>query len=262
VNLLIHPQNRPDRDSSAPGLARRTFVIATTPRTGSTLLCHALAQTGRVGTPREYLAPMQIRDFSLRFGTPAARVRALLLRGPLRHIATLPDGDPASVRAYLDAIRQVRSGPTGWFGLKLHPHQSARWLDADPEAVLGPCTWIRLRRADRVGQAISWVRARQTGRFVADAAGWGVARYDRRAIARALDAIDTGERAWDALLEGRPTLQLTYERLTDDLTRAVAATLHHLDEPAPTGSLVVTLRRQADARTQRWRARWAEEAAS
>jgi hypothetical protein len=37
---------------------RRTYMVATIPRTGSTYLCHRLWRTGCMGVPLEYLNPV------------------------------------------------------------------------------------------------------------------------------------------------------------------------------------------------------------
>ena len=69
--MLLDPRNGPAFDLPTPHSPRRTYVIASTPRTGSTLLARALWDTGLVGAPKEYLNPMQIRDLG---GTPGPHV--------------------------------------------------------------------------------------------------------------------------------------------------------------------------------------------
>ena len=255
--MLLQPRNRPEHDLPRPTAAPRTYVIASTPRCGSTLLCHALWSTARVGAPREYLNPAQLRDWTLRLGPgwllkgPAPPTSQALTRGPLPQTA---------LRRYLDAIRARRSGPTGWFGLKVHHHHLVRWLgEADLEAVLGPIHWIHLRREDRIGQALSWVRARQTGRWASHAPGLLPPRYDPHAIRAASDALILAENDWRARWRRagvRPLLTLTYEELCAAPRACVNRVLRALGEPPVQVLPAPSLHPQADARTAEWRARY------
>src|SRR6185369_16001697 len=105
--------------------------------------------------------PMQIRDFSLRFGTVADRLRSASLVGPLVALAG-SRFDGAAMRAHLARVIAVRTAPSGWFGLRVHYHHFERWWP-DVEPMLAPARWIHVARRDRAAQAVSWVRARQTG---------------------------------------------------------------------------------------------------
>lgn len=253
---LVDPRNAEVWDLPTHDVPNRTYVIATTPRCGSTLLCRALWQTGQIGAPKEYLNPTQLRDWAVRIGTPAERTLHLALRGPLLHLVR-PPREPAALGARLDAIRARRSGPSGWFGLKLHHHHRVRWLASiAPEALLGPIRWIHIDREDRLAQAISWVRARQTGRWIAGARGYGWARYDASAIRDAVDALTIADHAWRRFFEERRVLRLRYRDVVDDLPDTVDRVLRWLDEPAAAHAPRPELTPQADARTQAWRARW------
>lgn len=236
----------------------RTYVIATTPRAGSTLLCHALWSTGAVGAPREYLNPAQIRDWTLRLGPTATRLRHLPLIGPASALAALPPGEAALGR-YLSGIRARRSGPTGWFGLKIHHHHYARWFRSlPPEHVLGPARWIWLRRRDRVGQAISWTRALQTARWASHEPGLAPPRYRPRSLRRALDSLALADNSWAAFFSSsdRPVLTVSYEQLIEDPSSVVNRILSFLGEPPVTDLAPPALERQADPRTERWRQRF------
>jgi trehalose 2-sulfotransferase len=257
---LVDVRNGPDFDLPACDREPRTYVIATTPRTGSTLLCRALWDTGRVGAPKEYLNPTQLRDWAARAGDRRLQVAAIPLRGPLVSLLTFAPWTDGALRAHLDRVRSARSGPTGWFGLKLHYHHKVRWFGERPiQALLGPVCWIRLRREDRLGQAISWVRARQTWRWTSDAPRWAPEMYDGGAIRRALDDIDRAERGWDRAIGDQRALSLVYERIVDDLDGAAQAVLAHLGEPASHGTTAPALRRQADAISDLWRERFLRE---
>jgi LPS sulfotransferase NodH len=160
--LLLDPRNGPDWDLPAPDAPPRTYVVASLPRSGSTLLCNLLWDCGAAGAPKEYLNPMQLRDWELRLGAPAARLRNALLVGPaVGALAGRWGWGPARVQAHLARVRARRS-QGGWFGLKLHLHHLRRWAGAAPlEELLGPVRVLRIQRGDRLGQALSWARALQ-----------------------------------------------------------------------------------------------------
>lgn len=210
-----------------------------------------------MGAPKEYLNPTQLRDWRARFAPLPGRLAVVGLRGPLVALTPALGFDEAALRAHLDRVRARRTGPTGWFGLKIHHHHKLRWLGDRPlEALLGPVTWIRVRREDRLGQAISWVRARQTWRWTSDRRPWAPARYDEAAIARALAALTTADAAWDADLAASAPLELTYEALAADLEGAVRRVLAFLGEPPPPAPIRPALAPQADATSAAWRTRF------
>ena len=257
---MLDPRNGPAWDRPRPARPARTFVLASTPRTGSTLLCRLLWDTGRVGAPKEYLNPMQVRDWEVRFGTRTSRWRHRLLRGPLLALSGCAGWPDARLRAHLHRVRARRTGPSGWFGLKVHQHHF-RDVFVGPgravEAILGPVTWLRTTREDRLAQAISWARALQTGRWAHHQRAWLPPIYSRRRIDACLDRIDAHEAAWDTYFatHGIEPLHLTYEALAADSEATIRRVLDHLGEQ-PTGPIAPDLVRQADHLTERWTHRY------
>lgn len=246
---LLDPANGPSGDLG--GDPRRTYVIASTPRTGSTLLCQALGETGRIGRPVEYLNPMQLRDWEVRLGAPASRWRHQPLSGPFLALVG-PGWTDARLRAHLDRVRARRTGPTGWFGLKLHAHHKRRWFGDGP-LPLGDVTWIRVIRRDRVAQAVSWARALQTHQWATSQRPWREARYDRRAVEARIAAITRDEADWDRWIGGREALVLAYEDIAADLHGAVRAVYRALGEPDDVPPPTPRLARQGD---DGWAARY------
>jgi LPS sulfotransferase NodH len=233
------------------GVPRRIFAIASLPRTGSSLLTRALWDTGRCGAPSEYLNPMQIRDWEVRFG----RTRAIhqLIRGPL--LALVGHGwSERRLVAHLDLVTSRRTGPEGWFGLKIHRHHLERWFPDDrPEARLGPIRWIRVTRKDEVAQAVSWARALQTGQWAAHQRPWMAPRYSRRAIEGRRRAIRRGSIGWDDFFRAREQpLALTYEEIAADLTGSVRKVLTFLDVDDGGVEVGAPMRRQADPVSAEW----------
>ena len=228
----------------------RSYVIASVPRTGSTLLTRTLWASERVGAPKEYLNPMQLHDWELRRG----RSYPLLLRGPLLALAGR-GWSRARLRSHLDEVRAHRTGAMGWFGLKLHEHHHRQWFPNDDiETFLGPISWIYITRIDQVAQAVSWARARQTGSWASTQRGILPPIYSRRRIQHFLHAIQKGESAWEDLFQrkGVSPLRLTYEDLQHDLTAAVNGCLASLEQPPIDQLPDPGIRRQSDAINERW----------
>ncbi|MGH2617174.1 MAG: Stf0 family sulfotransferase, partial [Thermomicrobiales bacterium] len=127
------------------------YLILATPRSGSTLLGQGLQATGLAGEPREFFGH-KMAFWMERWRTP-----------------TLP--------AYAARLAQARSSPNGVFGAKLLYRQLRHLEDLawqDPDLAELPLAEIMARlfpnlhlvwvsRDDKVRQAISWFKARQTG---------------------------------------------------------------------------------------------------
>ena len=252
--VLLDERNGPEFDVAGAG--SRAYVIASSPRSGSTLLGRMLGETGLVGEAKEWLAPMQIRDWELRLSAEAwGRWRHWPLLGPAQGLAGRGIWDRRRVASYLGRIREHRTGPSGVFGMKLHAEQHRRWFlgyRQSVEDVLGDVRWVWLRREDRVAQAVSWLRARQTGRFAAHQRGWGWERYDRRAIARLVQRLEEGEAHWEEVLRDRNALVVRYEEMVADPVAAVRAVLRHVGVGGEDVVVEVPMRPQADATSAEW----------
>ena len=257
---LLDTRNSAAHDLAPPRMPPRTYVIASTPRSGSTLLCRLLWASGRAGAPKEYLNPMQLRDWEVRFGERRRdRAFARALRGPLVGIGMARRGwDPARIAAHLERVRARRSSG-GWFGLKLHHHHRIRWFaEAGLPTMLGDVTWIRIQREDRLRQAVSWSRAEQTGQWASWQRPLLPPVYSRRRIEARRKDLDEAERSWDAHLQGEDVLDVRYEALAAAPQQTMRRVLHWLGVPDAAAVTVPEpdLHRQADAITEQWLARF------
>jgi LPS sulfotransferase NodH/glycosyltransferase involved in cell wall biosynthesis len=222
-----------------------SYLIATTQRTGGTLLCAALNATGIAGYPREDVARWT-------FGLRAKRWR-------------YPNLDD-----YLLARWRLGASPWGIYGVRLmFEHFTtlcnsfgtldwpSRWLDQ-----LGRPCWIFLRRHDRLAQAISLYKAESTGLWwdVGDPkVGVRQTAYDRTAIEACLQRLENADRAWQAFFSehGLKPLELTYEDLAEDLETAVRKIVRELGaELSQPFDCPRAMRRQADDQTSAWMARF------
>lgn len=262
--LLLDPRNGEAFDLPAPPSMTRTYVIASVPRSGSTLLCRMLWDTGGVGAPKEYLNPMQLRDWEARLGkTWARRVGHALVGGRAAGLVRGRGWSRARLLEHLERVRSRRTDPTGWFGLKLHRHHFEGWFTSrgwDAESILRADRWIRIRREDRVAQAVSWARALQTGRWASHQRASLPAVYRPRQIERLALEIDRQEACWDEYFAraGRAPLCLTYEQLVADHEGTIRRVLAYLEVPGAAEARVASpaLRSQADAVNADWIARY------
>lgn len=123
----------------------RSYVIASTERSGSMLLCDLLHATGRMGVPTEYFNKAHMMQQTAR--------RLGLAR-------------PLDMGRYIDAVRGLRTTGNGMFGAKIHFFQA--WdLLAQPAVrrLLAESRFIWLRRRDLMAQATSLVMAMHSGHW-------------------------------------------------------------------------------------------------
>ena len=218
--------------------APRLYVIATTPRSGSHFLGHALWESGRFGAPLEYLHRKNFQRWQERSG--AERPRDVF-----------------------DWLARRRTSASGWFGLKLMWRQYETWEEDGRLPFLPPVERvIHLYRRDLLGQAISFRIAQQTGVWAAGMAGNGrEAGFDAGAIVSAAETLRRQNRAWHRTLTGPawsdvPRLSLAYEDLAADPQAALARVASFLaPESPPELRPSARTAAQTGARNADWRAR-------
>jgi LPS sulfotransferase NodH len=194
-------------DISAGATPTFRYCIASTPRSGSTLLARMLAGTGAAGAPREYLNPLLLRAWS-----------------------RLNPGRRLSLGAYMAEIESRRTSGNGSFGMKLHWRHVKNLLARNvPETVVRPLLlrqekFIFITRRDKLRQAISYHIAESTGVFHADQQEWledlGAAQpplSPERALRHLADVLEE-ERGWTDFFRrsGKPFLHVEYEDLISD----------------------------------------------
>lgn len=231
-----------------PGAPTVSYLICTTPRSGSWLLCDALTQTGLAGYPQEYLLSHTIFDEG--WGRPSE----------------------ANFGHYFSLIREEATTPNGVCGLKVHWSQMQNLLnvlEAGPaellerlRAELPGLLLIRLKRRDKLRQALSYHRAiaeQQWWEFASEPMSPADFVPDLDEVDRLTRLLEAHERHWDGFsaAAGRATLELWYEELTADLHGQVCGALLALGcgpEQAWRAASAVTprLRRQSDERTELW----------
>lgn len=240
------PWSEFDADYDLPRQAgsHRTYLIATTQRTGSHLLAHLLGARGVVGVPFEYLN---------------------------RHRASLElqsRGEELNEQTHVKLLREMqerRTGSSGWFGIKAHWHTWQATLEQqDLAAQILPETFIYLRREDRFAQAASLALAEQTGWWVDESQTRAFSpTYSPVHIRKALETLEAEDEAWQTYLsQGREYLVLTYEEVISNPEAAVSAVCTHLGvtDIGEARESFPSLRARPDGLVEQWAERFRRDA--
>lgn len=221
----------------------KSVIFATTPRSGSNMLCFSLIQTGVVGVPLEYFNHVgEMRAFQKRIC------------------------ETYTVFHYLNALMNRRATANGVFSLKLHFHQLATSLQMNPlHEFLPNCQYVYLHRKDKIRQAISSYIAYQSNQWFSLHPDDKVPEvvYSHDGIKRHLMEVMKSQNSWASYFKKyrlRPIV-LTYEDMIQDFTQAVRGLFTDLgiqcdDEKIP--SLPLT-RSQSSARNEEWKKRFSTE---
>lgn len=245
----------------------KSYIVCATPRTGSTLLCGLLTATKHCGAPDSFFMANADPHWLKVWGMP--------VDGDL--------ADPGYCTAMLQGAIAAGKGGTDVFGLRLMrsdlPALCALIGTAYPgydsdkarlEAVLGDVLYIHLRREDKLAQAVSMVKAEQTGLWHVAPDGREVERlappaepvYDRARIAAKLaelEALDTAWIDWFAAEKIAP-MTIGYENLAADPAAEVSRICAALGQPSPApGSLKPGVAKLADAVSLGWMRRFREQ---
>lgn len=221
------------------------YVIASTPRCGSNFLQRALWRSQRAGAPEEYLTSSYIQDFNERAGADWA--------------TSAPGEDRAS---YIEFLWQHRSSPNGVFGLKLHGSHLSAAIDEHGNLLrpLQGSKWLWIRRRNQIAQAVSYLRADQTGIWIVDGewlptrAPLGEPTYDYCDIEARLQQVASEEVAWNSFFaaERLDVHVVWYEDLGEMYSAELSEVFTFLGI-SPSGSFPPPgISRQADETNELW----------
>lgn len=243
------------------------YMICTTPRSGSTLLCKLLAATGVAGQPGSH------------FHTPT--LARWLETFDLARADFADDSD--AISAVLTAARKHGTGTTSLFGLRMQQGSFAYFTSqlalvypqaasdtARIEAAFGSTLFVHLTRADKLDQAISRVMAMQTGLWHRHADGTELERqslprapvYDAAQIAAQIADLSALDGAWMRWfeIEGVAAMQVSYDALSRDPSAVLADVLGVLgQDPAIAAAIGPSVAKLADATNRAWAARFLAE---
>lgn len=242
------------------------YIICGTPRTGSTLLCRLLKSTGRAGDPDSFISRF-IPEWAEAWGVPPAD--------------SLSQEDFA--RAYLDAAFEAGKGGTDVFGLRL---MRENVVDLDEmvdlvhpglppgrarfERAFGPLLYIHLSRRDKIGQAISLVKAEQSGLWHVAPDGSELERlappaepyYDFARLHREVTELEGFDAGWNAWFEeqGIEPHRIVYEDLSANPAGELARLCVALGIEAPDAvDVKPAVAKLADATSREWAERYRAE---
>jgi trehalose 2-sulfotransferase len=237
------------------------YIICTTPRSGSTLLCRLLAATGRTGNPDSFYHRAEfMREWAAKWG--------------------LPDADTMSGydfdSAYLRAAVKAGNAGTGIFGLRLQQKYLAlltKTLDhlypglpSDTrrfERAFGAVLYLHLSRSDKVAQAVSLVKAEQSGLWHRNADGSEYERlaapqrpaYDFKSIHREVIALERADNAWGAWFHSQriEPFRISYEAFADHPGETLIDICWALgSDPPEAGTIKPDLAKLSDAVSVAW----------
>jgi trehalose 2-sulfotransferase len=242
------------------------YFLCATPRSGTTLLCDLLADTGRAGRPQSYYRRQDLerraRNYGLRADQFADRIEF--------------------DQAYLDAVLREGAGDTGIFGLRimwgtvaemterLRPLRPSLRDAALFEELFGPLIYVHVSRRDKVAQAVSLLKAEQTGLWHLAADGSERQRtaphaqpaYDADRIADLIGELERDDASWSAFFaaNGITPVQIEYEALAAEPNLQVQKILWGLNLPAKlTQAIKAGTAKMADAESSAWIERFRRE---
>ena len=246
------------------------YIICGTPRTGSTLLCNLLASTKTTGNPDSF------------YGRPFMSAWAQEWH--------LPSRDTMSERdfniAYLNAAAAAGKGGTRIFGLRLmreNLDELSAILDqifpqlpsdrARLEKAFGRILYIHLSREDKLAQAISLVKAEQTGLWHIAPDGTEIERlappkepeYDFERINREVLQLEGYDTAWNSWFDaqGIEPLRIGYESLSTNPAAALIGICEALGVQPPNAREVSPgVAKLADETSLEWMRRYRSDIGS
>jgi LPS sulfotransferase NodH len=202
----------------------RSYLVCATPRSGSTLVCHALEETGVAGRPEEYFEALRHSGRPRRPEEYFLGVEDQSIRDHLGERSVGSDPQPrsplwsrAAYDRYLEWVFEAGTTDNGVFGAKLMWNYFGEFVSLlrnipayrdVPLAELMPAvfpdlTFVRVVRANKVRQAVSLWKAVQTATWRED-----------QASAKAASVEEDGSPPYRSFAEAhRPQLRFHYRAI-------------------------------------------------
>lgn len=256
--LFTLKKSAPTENSA--GKARRSYLVCSTPRSGSNLLCEALKNTKLAGRPHQYFWVPKVDKWAEKY-----------------------DLDPETdFTGYVRGVVEKSATSNGIFGLK------SMWdfllafeqrLRATPEfadfpgplhellaAVFPDLRYVHITRRDKVKQAVSLVRALQSDLWTSQQQESRPPKadlhFDPEAIRAMLRDLDEAEAGWESLFTaaGVRPYSVAYEDLVDAYEETAIGVLQYLEIPLPAKVTFGErkLQKQGDGLNEEWAASFRE----
>lgn len=210
-----------------------SYLVCSTPRCGSSLMCEALVNSGLAGAPTEFFDD---------------RLKARFCK----------TWNIDSSDQYLAMLLEKKTGPNAVFGAKVHYNQYSVTFGVDqlPTSLPG-LRFIWIQRKNVIEQAVSYARAIQTDKWSSVQPGNDrepVYQFDQ--ISSLITRVQTEQSNWADFFRRHSIepLQLSYEEFSGDLIGATFDCLSYLGvrRTAELSIEPLTLRKQADPLTAEW----------
>lgn len=245
----------------------KSYVICTSPRSGSTMLCKMLEATNVAGNPGSHFHVPSfdhwLNKYDLKSDDFCSRKEAL--------------------EAVLTAAISHGTGNTDVFGLRLQRGSFAFFIEqlrflypqgqTDVDRIkfaFGTTHFIYLTRQDKLDQAISYIRAQQSGLWHRRADGSELERleasrnqgFDRVAIKEQMEEFAVYDREWRAWFHEQSIdpIEITYETFANNPQKALREILKALGKDAGIADQVQTqTAKLADNINKHWREKFEAE---
>ena len=264
-----------------------SYLICATPRSGSTLLCEALTNTGMAGNPKEYFEVLKDTGLPRRPKEYFTDLENSEISEILGNYSRLEDEsiqplfwDSSSYPGYLAKVFEEGTTPNGVFGAKimwgyfddfinnLRLIPSYRDLAVpDLMATIFPnLQYIQVTRFDKVRQAVSLWKAIQTWTWKMEedpSFSTDYAQSPSHTLTFHFEAIDhlvrriiAHEACWQQYLKQSKIQPFTvvYEQLTEAYEETLFKILHYLNIPIPENLVLAErrMKKQADGLSEEW----------
>ncbi len=245
----------------------KSYIICATPRSGSTLLCDLLTETAVAGSPNSFFRRQSYAEWAEYFGVSTAAWH----------------NEQEFDSTYLAATLKQGTDGTQVFGLRLmweslgdlsarldtfypgHRTDHARFA-----AAFGPPVYIHLSREDKIAQAVSHLRAEQSGLWHINPDGTERERltsghapvYDARSLSDLVKDSERHDTAWINWFAGHgiEPVSVTYETLAHAPQAVLAMILSALGlDPARAAAAEPRTAKLADKESRDWATRFRME---
>lgn len=273
-------------------LPHTSYLICSTPRTGSSLLCDALAGTGVAGRPEEYFQfrartgePRRPREYFEGLEHAETEEILAILGSRTRDEEDEERYDPSRFPRYEDYLTwtiDAATTPNGVFGAKVMwgyfngfvtglrwaiPGRQRLAVGQLVPSVFPNLHYVWMTRQDKVAQAVSLWRAIQSWSWSSNQnAGANTAdnlHYSYNAIRHLRSDIEQQDREWSEYFElcGVTPHVVVYEQLRTSLPETVTGMLDFLGISTARGVAIPQLKRrtQSDGLSNQWAERFRRE---
>ena len=263
----------------------QSYLICATPRSGSTLLCEALTNTGIAGNPKEYFQTLKDTGLSRRPKEYFETLENQEFLEVLGEYSRLDDEEPqfwdgTSYASYLAQVTEEGTTANGVFGAKVmwgYFDDFIRNLRQIPDyrdlpvpnlmsTIFPNLQYIRVTRLDKVRQAVSLWKAIQSWTWKMEedpSLSTGETQSAPHKFTFHFEAIDhlvrriiAHEACWQQYFEQSKIEPFTvvYEQLTSAYEEILFKILRYLHIPIPENMMLAErrMKKQADALSEEW----------